>query len=107
MVGCFSCYVARDIITTGQNISDGSDYLESPEKKFQMGFFSREESSEVRRYVGVWYTMDPKTVVWVANCDKPVLDSTGVLAVSEEGSLKLLDGNGVEYFSTETGKLTG
>ncbi|XP_042753376.1 G-type lectin S-receptor-like serine/threonine-protein kinase At4g03230 isoform X4 [Lactuca sativa] len=105
MVGCFSCYVARDIITTGQNISDGSDYLESPEKKFQMGFFSREESSEVRRYVGVWYTMDPKTVVWVANRDKPVLDSTGVLAVSEEGSLKLLDGNGVEYFSTETGSI--
>ncbi|CAH1433501.1 unnamed protein product [Lactuca virosa] len=102
MVGCFSCYAARDIITTGQNISDGSDYLESPEKKFQMGFFSREESSEVRRYVGVWYTMDPKTVVWVANRDKPVLDSTGVLAVSEEGSLKLFDGNRVEYFSTDT-----
>ncbi|KAI3515204.1 hypothetical protein L1887_13985 [Cichorium endivia] len=99
---CYYC-AARDNITTGQYIH-GSDYLESPGKKFQMGFFSHEKASEVRRYVGIWYTMDPKTVVWVANRDKPVLDSTGILAVSTDGSAKLLNGSQAQYFSTNTGK---
>ncbi|KAI3781036.1 hypothetical protein L2E82_11035 [Cichorium intybus] len=100
---CYYC-AARDNITTGEKISDGSDYLESPGKKFQMGFFSPEGASEVRRYVGIWYTMDPKTVVWVANRDKPVLDSTGFLTVLRDGNMKLQNGSKAHsYFSTDTG----
>ena len=82
-------------------MNDGRDYLESPGKKFQMGFFQPEKTSEVRRYVGIWYTMDPKTVVWVANRDNPVTDSSGLLTVSED-SARLIDGKKVKYFSTHT-----
>ncbi|CAI9299354.1 unnamed protein product [Lactuca saligna] len=92
----------KDNITTGEFINDGPDYLESSGKKFQMGFFPHGKAAEVRRYVGIWYTMDPKTVVWVANRDTPVLDSTGILTVAEDGSAKLLNEKRVEYFSTDT-----
>ncbi|KAI3515276.1 hypothetical protein L1887_14105 [Cichorium endivia] len=95
---------AEDNITTGESVTDGPNYLESLGKKFQMGFFPHEKTSEVRRYVGIWYTMDPKTVVWVANRDKPVRDSTGIFTVTEDGCAKLLDGNQAEHFSTETAK---
>lgn len=106
-----SCYFygcsAKDNITTGEFIRDGFDYLESsPGKKFQMGFFPHEKTSEIRRYVGIWYTMDPKTIVWVANRDNPVMDSTGVLTVAEDGDVKILSKDGsVDHFSTTTGNL--
>ncbi|GJZ03938.1 retrovirus-related pol polyprotein from transposon TNT 1-94 [Tanacetum coccineum] len=92
---------AKDNITTGEFIN-GVNYLKSPEKKFQMGFFSRVITSEVRRYVGIWYTMDPKTVVWVANRDMPVLDSTGVFTVKEDGNAVMVNKDGIVYFSTTT-----
>ncbi|XP_022022573.1 G-type lectin S-receptor-like serine/threonine-protein kinase At4g03230 isoform X1 [Helianthus annuus] len=73
------------------------------EKKFQMGFFSLENESE-RRYVGIWYAMDPKTVVWVANRDNPLSDSSGVLTIGEDGELKVLDDKDQKpYFGTATG----
>ncbi|PWA31100.1 bulb-type lectin domain-containing protein [Artemisia annua] len=92
----------KDNITTGESINDGLNYLESPQKKFQMGFFPHEITSEVRRYLGIWYTRDPKTVVWVANRDKPVLDSTGVFTVKEDGNAVVVNKNGIGYFSTMT-----
>ncbi|KAI7738317.1 hypothetical protein M8C21_012980 [Ambrosia artemisiifolia] len=68
--------------------------------KFQMGFFSPGNTSEVRRYVGIWYTMDPKTVVWVANRDIPVQDFTGVITVAEDGNFKVMNKDSSDYFST-------
>ncbi|XP_076887713.1 G-type lectin S-receptor-like serine/threonine-protein kinase At4g03230 [Bidens hawaiensis] len=65
-----------------------------------MGFFSRGNTSEVRQYVGIWYTKDPNTIVWVANRDKPVLDSTGVMTVEADGNFKVLNKNATVYFST-------
>ncbi|KAM0009259.1 putative protein kinase RLK-Pelle-DLSV family [Helianthus debilis subsp. tardiflorus] len=97
---CYSCS-AKENITTGEFINDDSlSYFESPGKKFQMGFFSPGNTSELRRYVGIWYTMDPKTVVWVANREKPLLDSTGVLTVKEDGNFEVLDKDSTIYFST-------
>ncbi|KAI3774502.1 hypothetical protein L1987_49060 [Smallanthus sonchifolius] len=92
----------KDNITTGEFIIDGLGYLESPGMKFRMGFFphGNGNTSEVRRYVGIWYTMDPKTVVWVANRDTPTLEFLLLQKMVMEGApltaLKLLDtGNAV------------
>ncbi|KAJ0700376.1 putative protein kinase RLK-Pelle-DLSV family [Helianthus annuus] len=98
---CYSCS-AKDTITRGEFINDGDNYLESPGKKFRMGFFPHGNTTELRRYVGIWYTMDPKTIVWVANRDKPVLDYTGVITVAEDGNFKVLNKDASVYFSTTT-----
>ncbi|KAK3009045.1 hypothetical protein RJ639_014979 [Escallonia herrerae] len=77
-----------------------SQTLVSAGKTFQLGFFTPDGSSSRNRYLGIWYCVDPKTVVWVANRDQPLSDYRGVLAIAEDGNLKLVDASGKSYFST-------
>ncbi|XP_042490097.1 G-type lectin S-receptor-like serine/threonine-protein kinase RKS1 [Macadamia integrifolia] len=58
----------------------------SAESNFALGFFSPGTSSY--RYVGIWFHKIPEaTVVWVANRDNPINDSSGVLSVALDGNL--------------------
>lgn len=53
---------------------------------FRFGFFSHVNSTS--RYACIWYNSIPiQTVIWVANKDKPINDSSGVISVSEDGNL--------------------
>ncbi|KAK9936202.1 hypothetical protein M0R45_013055 [Rubus argutus] len=66
------------------------DYLVSKQSKFQLGFFSPGNSSH--RYVGIWYSqskVSAKTVVWVANRNNPINDTSGVLTINRYGELVL------------------
>nr|XP_011461988.1 PREDICTED: G-type lectin S-receptor-like serine/threonine-protein kinase RKS1 [Fragaria vesca subsp. vesca] len=59
------------------------DYLVSRERKFELGFFGPGNSSN--RYVGIWYSetrLSQKIVVWVANRNNPINDSSGVLTIN-------------------------
>ncbi|XP_071740083.1 G-type lectin S-receptor-like serine/threonine-protein kinase At4g03230 [Rutidosis leptorrhynchoides] len=87
----------RCSITTGETI-EGTGYLESAGGQFQMGFFSR--GLEQRRYIGIWYTKDiPRTtVVWVGNRDYPLQGSDGVLTISQNGDVKLLDKDQNDFY---------
>lgn len=96
---CCSCS-AKDIIRPGEFIHDGISYLESPGEKFRFGFFPH-TNTDLKRYVGIWYTNDPKTVVWVANRDNPVLGATGFVTVADDGNAKVLNKDETHvYFST-------
>ena len=67
----------------GLIISNGSS--------FKLAFFSPENSTN--RYLEIWY--NKKSVLpaqWVANRDKPLKDSSGVLTISEDWNLVLLNG---------------
>lgn len=44
------------------------------------------------RYVGIWYNDTHATVIWVANRNKPLNDSSGIVTISEDGNLLLLNG---------------
>ncbi|KAL4629236.1 hypothetical protein ACB092_05G294200, partial [Castanea dentata] len=58
---------------------------------FKLGFFSSVNSTN--RYLGIWYTnISAFTFVWVANRQKPLNDSSGVLTISEDGNLVVLNG---------------
>ncbi|XP_010035632.2 LOW QUALITY PROTEIN: G-type lectin S-receptor-like serine/threonine-protein kinase At4g03230 [Eucalyptus grandis] len=98
------CSSARDSMTLSSPLSDEhGDTLVSDGGTFQLGFFSPNGSSgsDHRRYLGIWYhDSDPQTVVWVANRDHPVLDVTGVLTLTQDGNLKVLDKAGKSYWST-------
>ncbi|KAK3018673.1 hypothetical protein RJ639_002815 [Escallonia herrerae] len=92
---------ATDIMTRNNPLSDSQNQtLVSAGKTFQLGFFTPDGSSRKYRYVGIWYCVDPKTVVWVANRDRPLSDSIGVLEIAKDGNLELLDGSRNSYFST-------
>ncbi|KAI9177584.1 hypothetical protein LWI28_016946 [Acer negundo] len=73
-------------------------------KTFELGFFTPNGSSDDRRYVGIWYYgSQTETVVWVANRDSPILDDSGVFATTEDGNLRVFDGSGRTYWSTDLG----
>ncbi|KAB2601102.1 G-type lectin S-receptor-like serine/threonine-protein kinase RKS1 [Pyrus ussuriensis x Pyrus communis] len=74
-------------IATDQHVKDG-DLLVSKDNIFELGFFSPGNSRY--RYVGIWYAQkDQKAVVWVANRNNPINDTSGVLTIDRYGRLLL------------------
>ena len=100
-LGC----IAKDNIPFNSLISDSQgETIVSSGEKFELGFFTPNGSSGSKRYVGIWYyKSNPQTVVWVANRDNPLSDTRGVLAIAEDGNLKVLDGTEKTYWSTSLG----
>lgn len=95
-----SCY-AMDTINMTQILRDGETMISSG-GSFELGFFSPGTSSN--RYVGMWYKkgVTVRTVVWVANRQSPLTNTSGSLKLVHPGILVLEDeGNGV-IWSTNT-----
>ncbi|GKV52171.1 hypothetical protein SLEP1_g58762 [Rubroshorea leprosula] len=95
------CRRTTDTICQGDSIrDDGRETLISPDKTFELGFFSPRNST--LRYVGIWYHNMEDTVVWVANRDAPISDGSGVLRMGHEGNLEVLDGNNRTVWTSDT-----
>ncbi|XP_059661969.1 G-type lectin S-receptor-like serine/threonine-protein kinase At1g11330 isoform X2 [Cornus florida] len=95
-----SCF-AIDTISRTQQVLDG-ETLVSEGGVFELGFFSPPNASHVR-YVGIWYRRFPlpaENVVWVANGDNPLTDTSGVLMIGRDGNLVLMDGRFNTVWST-------
>ncbi|XP_028192864.1 G-type lectin S-receptor-like serine/threonine-protein kinase At4g03230 [Glycine soja] len=103
LVLCFQLCSAGDTLKTGQKITLNSmENLVSSSRTFELGFFSLNDSSRVVKsyyYLGIWYQFNPQTVVWVANRDKPVLDSSGVFRIAEDGNL-VVEGASKRHWSS-------
>ncbi|KAI3860305.1 hypothetical protein MKX03_030986 [Papaver bracteatum] len=85
--------VVGTTITPSQSITDPETIISSRDGIFRLGFFSLGDSQ--KRYVGIWYNNIPgPTIVWVANRDHPLNDSTGVFKIASDGNLVVLDGQG-------------
>ncbi|OMO64962.1 S-locus glycoprotein [Corchorus olitorius] len=83
----FQFSFSSDSITPQSSIKDG-DVVISTGKTFALGFFSPTNSK--LRYVGVWYYQVPEqTVVWVANRESPINNTSGVLSIDSGGNLVL------------------
>ncbi|XP_062014779.1 G-type lectin S-receptor-like serine/threonine-protein kinase RKS1 [Rosa rugosa] len=82
---------SRDTITWNkEQLKDDGGVLVSKQSKFELGFFSPGNSSY--RYVGIWYSLakvSEKTVVWVANRNNPINDTSGMLTINRYGDLVL------------------
>ena len=86
---CLNLGVAIDTINSSRSLKH-NEYIISNGSAFKLGFFSPVNSTN--RYVGIWYnTISEQTVVWVANKQKPLKDFSGVLTISKEGNLVVLD----------------
>uniref|UniRef100_A0A7N2MBI3 non-specific serine/threonine protein kinase n=2 Tax=Quercus lobata TaxID=97700 RepID=A0A7N2MBI3_QUELO len=89
----FHVYCAdRVSLRHGEWIRDYEETLVSPGRKFELGFFGPTGSSRDKRYVGIWYTSDKQIVVWVANRDSPLINTTtGAFGFTTDGYLTVLD----------------
>ncbi|XP_019152575.1 PREDICTED: G-type lectin S-receptor-like serine/threonine-protein kinase At4g27290 [Ipomoea nil] len=92
-----------DIISRTEFLKDG-DTIISKGGTFVMGFFSPTNSSN--RYVGIWYNQIPvQTVVWVANRDAPLANtSSAVLKITLGGQLSLVGDKGQAVWSANTSR---
>nr|KYP35754.1 Putative serine/threonine-protein kinase receptor [Cajanus cajan] len=66
--------------------------------KFELGFFS--PGSSQKRYLGIWYkNIRIQTVVWVANRENPINDSSGILTVNSTGNLVLTQNESLVWYT--------
>ncbi|XVF18254.1 hypothetical protein REPUB_Repub11eG0005200 [Reevesia pubescens] len=80
---------ALDTISPSKSIKD-PEVIISKTEVFRLGFFRFANSTN--RYVGICYNRIPvQTVIWVANRNKPLKDSSGILKISEDGNLVVLN----------------
>ncbi|KAK2414150.1 G-type lectin S-receptor serine/threonine-protein kinase [Trifolium repens] len=80
--------ISIDTITSSQFIKD-PDTLLSKDGNYALGFFSPENSTS--RYVGIWWKSQ-STNIWVANRNQPLNDSNGIITISEDGNIVVLNG---------------
>ncbi|KAG8364625.1 hypothetical protein BUALT_Bualt18G0016900 [Buddleja alternifolia] len=86
----------RDSISVRNPLSGIDQTLVSAGNRFELGFFTTEKSNtNSNRYIGIWYyKLIPRTIVWVANRDKPLSDSCSVFGVADDGNLQVWCRNG-------------
>ncbi|KAK7338984.1 hypothetical protein VNO77_19619 [Canavalia gladiata] len=94
--------VAIDTITSSQFIKD-PETLSSIGGKFTLGFFNSPDN--FTRHVGIWWQPD-FTIVWVANRNQPLRDSSGIVTVSEDGNLVVLDGQKQVLWSSNVSNIS-
>jgi len=96
------CFVSADVVTATDTINSSqfikdNETVTSAGGNFTLGFFTPQNSTN--RYVEIWW--QPKfTVIWVANRNQPLNDSSGVVTISEDGNLVVLNGQKQVIWST-------
>ncbi|KAF8411259.1 hypothetical protein HHK36_003806 [Tetracentron sinense] len=96
---------AIDTIASSQSIRD-PETLISVGGNFRLGFFS--PGNFKNRYVGIWYNIDSEptpTIIWVANRENPLIDSSGVLTIADDGNIVVLDGRNNILWSTNVSNI--
>ncbi|KAL5700182.1 hypothetical protein ACHQM5_025661 [Ranunculus cassubicifolius] len=89
-------------ITPSQSIIDGQT-LVSQGGTFELGFFNPPNSNN--RYLGIWYKRIPvQTIVWVANRDSPLNDTSGLLKISSTANIVILNNADTLFWSSNSSK---
>ncbi|KAL5729999.1 hypothetical protein ACHQM5_002879 [Ranunculus cassubicifolius] len=85
-----SSFSANNILVPNTFLGD-TQTLVSPNERFELGFFT---GMSKNRYLGIWYKdITPFTVVWVANRNIPITNSSGVLKIDDNGVLVINQGD--------------
>ncbi|KAK6149825.1 hypothetical protein DH2020_017350 [Rehmannia glutinosa] len=92
-----SLSLETDTITSSIILRD-PDTIVSSRQAYKLGFFTPENSTN--RYLGVFYTVSETTVIWVANRDNPLNDSSSSVTISENGNFVLINGRNQTVWST-------
>nr|GMD04548.1 G-type lectin S-receptor-like serine/threonine-protein kinase At4g27290 [Ipomoea batatas] len=98
---CFFCNLggSTDSLRPGESATPNQT-LVSADGNFALGFF-RPGNSSSSSFLGIWYTTNNNTVIWVANRESPLPQhSKPVFTLGYDGNLQLLDGERNIIWST-------
>ncbi|XWS51977.1 hypothetical protein CRYUN_Cryun11dG0028000 [Craigia yunnanensis] len=102
MLSNLAISIAVDTLNSTQSIRDGETIV-SAGGRFELGFFT--PGSRSKRYLGIWYrNISVQTVVWVANREEPLEDFSGVLKLTNQGILVLLNHEGGTAWSSNSSR---
>ncbi|XP_043697901.1 G-type lectin S-receptor-like serine/threonine-protein kinase At2g19130 [Telopea speciosissima] len=84
--------IGTGTLSIGESISGDQTIVSEGNGNFELGFFTPDNKSN-NYYIGIWYRkISERTVVWVANRDKPLSDKNySQLKLLENGNLVILD----------------
>ncbi|KAK1391724.1 Receptor-like serine/threonine-protein kinase [Heracleum sosnowskyi] len=89
LLSFFTNSAAEDLLSINQTIRDGESNIVSANNEFELGFFS--PGSSTNRYVGIWFKkISYRTIVWVANRDAPLNNTSGILRIDNK-AISLFD----------------
>ncbi|XP_050279144.1 G-type lectin S-receptor-like serine/threonine-protein kinase CES101 [Quercus robur] len=95
MLSCMWIFFAaarpRDTLKSGDTLNSSS-HLVSAKGAFTLGFFHSGSTNNI--YLGIWFTNDPKKIVWVGNRNKPVVNTAAVLTLEANGNFEILPQGG-------------
>ncbi|CAM8905987.1 unnamed protein product [Rhodiola kirilowii] len=91
-----------DTLVIGQSLSLNKTLVSSG-GIFELGFFT--PGSSLKEYVGVWYKVSRKTVIWVANRELPVVNTPGKLTLRENGVLEISDSENLTIWSSNSDEI--
>ncbi|XP_038895960.1 G-type lectin S-receptor-like serine/threonine-protein kinase At1g11330 [Benincasa hispida] len=100
LITCFSskCCFGSDTITSTEYIKYPATII-SNATSFELGWFSPLNSTT--QYIGIWYhQVSLKTLVWVANKDTPLNNTSGIFTISNDGNVVILDENNTTIWSS-------
>ncbi|KAL2495189.1 G-type lectin S-receptor-like serine/threonine-protein kinase [Forsythia ovata] len=84
-------------ITASLVIKD-PDTIVSSGNVYRLGFFS--PANTTNRYLGIWNYVSAISIIWVANRDNPLKDSSGIVTISEDGDIVLMNGKKEIFWSS-------
>uniref|UniRef100_A0A0E0JPL8 non-specific serine/threonine protein kinase n=1 Tax=Oryza punctata TaxID=4537 RepID=A0A0E0JPL8_ORYPU len=92
--------IADDSIGLTASIIGNQSTLESSNGVFKLGFFILPGGKGT--YLGIWYAsiQSDLTVVWVANRQDPVVNAPGVITLSADGRLVIVDAQNTTVWSS-------
>ncbi|KAK0585439.1 hypothetical protein LWI29_028623 [Acer saccharum] len=98
-----SFQTSTSLLTRGSSLSveDSSHVLTSPDKTFSCGFYS--VGDENAYWFSIWFTnSSDRTVVWMANRDRPVNGQGSKVSLRRNGAMVLTDVDGTVIWITNT-----
>ncbi|XP_073266614.1 G-type lectin S-receptor-like serine/threonine-protein kinase CES101 isoform X2 [Populus alba] len=101
---CASHVFSADTLYQGGDSLNSSSTLVSKNGLFTLGFTRLGSAESNASYLGIWYDNDTSHPFWLANRDKPIEDTSGVLAIDGSGNMKLTysGGHPVEFYSSQS-----
>ncbi|KAJ9694811.1 hypothetical protein PVL29_010337 [Vitis rotundifolia] len=99
----FTTSKTQNFLQRGSSLSvenDSDDYITSPDKSFTCGFNGMGENAY---WFSIWFTNSKeRTVVWMANRNRPVNGRGSRISLQRDGTMLLRDADGSTVWGTNT-----
>ncbi|KAL1805605.1 hypothetical protein ACET3Z_028673 [Daucus carota] len=103
LILCFSLSQSQNVLRKGSSlhVESSAKVLVSPDKSFTCGFHAAEGTNGY--YFAIWFTIsNPRTIVWMANRNRPVNGRGSMLSLGRNGVIVLTDVDGTTVWRSNT-----